>query len=171
MLFGAATAEYETEQRDRDAAAEGRLTGVDGVWQQIALRLQAVPEYVRRFADAFPAEVLLAENRFEETVTTTGEILGTPAYMSPEQAAGGTVDDRSDIFSFGILLYEALSGSRPFDGAHDVETMQRILEGRRRPLAELAPDLVHPVTGRTMREHWQEFDASCHPLEGVDVNI
>jgi 2-amino-4-hydroxy-6-hydroxymethyldihydropteridine diphosphokinase len=38
-----------------------------------------------------------------------------------------------------------------------------------RPLAELAPDLVHPVTGRTMLEHWQEFDASSHPLEAVDV--
>lgn len=38
-----------------------------------------------------------------------------------------------------------------------------------RPLAELAPDLVHPVTGRTMLEHWQEFDASSHPLEDVDV--
>ena len=40
-----------------------------------------------------------------------------------------------------------------------------------RPLAELAPDLVHPVTGRTMLEHWQEFDASSHPLEGVDVDL
>ena len=38
-----------------------------------------------------------------------------------------------------------------------------------RPLAELAPDLVHPVTGRTMLEHWQEFDASRHPLEVVGV--
>ena len=38
-----------------------------------------------------------------------------------------------------------------------------------RPLAELAPDLVHPVTGRTMLEHWQEFDASRHPLEAVGV--
>ena len=38
-----------------------------------------------------------------------------------------------------------------------------------RPLAELAPDLVHPVTGRTMLEHWQDFDASSHPLEAVDV--
>ena len=40
-----------------------------------------------------------------------------------------------------------------------------------RPLAELAPDLVHPVTGRTMLEHWQEFDASSHPLEMVGVDI
>lgn len=39
-----------------------------------------------------------------------------------------------------------------------------------RPLAELAPDLVHPVTGRTMREHWQAFDAGSHPLAVVDVN-
>ena len=40
-----------------------------------------------------------------------------------------------------------------------------------RPLAELAPDLVHPVTGRTMLDHWQEFDASSHPLALVDVDI
>ena len=40
-----------------------------------------------------------------------------------------------------------------------------------RPLAELAPDLVHPVTGRTMLDHWQAFDASSHPLELVDVRL
>ena len=40
-----------------------------------------------------------------------------------------------------------------------------------RPLAELAPDLRHPVTGRTMLEHWQEFDAATHPLEGVGVML
>jgi len=40
-----------------------------------------------------------------------------------------------------------------------------------RPLAELAPDLVHPVTGRTMLEHWQDFDASSHPLVLVDVDV
>ena len=39
------------------------------------------------------------------------------------------------------------------------------------PMAELAPDLIHPVTGRTMLEHWQEFDASRHPLEAVDVTL
>lgn len=39
-----------------------------------------------------------------------------------------------------------------------------------RPLAELAPDQVHPVTGRTMLEHWQEFDASSHPLEAVSID-
>lgn len=40
-----------------------------------------------------------------------------------------------------------------------------------RPMAELAPDLVHPVTGRTMREHWQEFDAARHPLDAVELDL
>ena len=40
-----------------------------------------------------------------------------------------------------------------------------------RPMAELAPDLVHPMTGRTMREHWQDFDAASHPLDTVSLNL
>jgi serine/threonine-protein kinase len=50
----------------------------------------------------------------EATFTPTGAMLGTPRYMSPEQVAGGKIDGRSDIYSVGILLYEALVGSPPF---------------------------------------------------------
>ena len=64
-----------------------------------------------------------------------------------------------------LLLYNDRVMDEPRVPREDVLEYSFVL----RPLAELAPDLVHPVTGRTMLEHWQEFDASRHPLEVVDV--
>lgn len=59
--------------------------------------------------------------------STPGAIMGTPSYMSPEQAQGKAVDHRSDIFSFGSILYEAVTGQRPFDGESIVETLHNII--------------------------------------------
>ena len=61
------------------------------------------------------------------TVTKHGAVLGTVAYMSPEQLRGKTVDHRSDIFSFGAILYEILSGKRAFHGETEVDTMTAVL--------------------------------------------
>lgn len=60
--------------------------------------------------------------------TTPGVIIGTANYMSPEQAKGKEVDARSDIFSFGIVLYEMLTGKRAFDGETPLETISSILK-------------------------------------------
>lgn len=61
------------------------------------------------------------------TVTKHGAVIGTVAYMSPEQLRGKTVDHRSDIFSFGAILYEVLSGKRAFHGETEVDTMTAVL--------------------------------------------
>jgi serine/threonine-protein kinase len=73
-------------------------------------------------------------------MTQAGTILGTAAYMSPEQAQGKPVDSRSDIFSFGLVLYEMLSGQRAFDEDTGLATMAAIVRDEPKPLTS-TPDL------------------------------
>ncbi len=88
--------------------------------------------------------------------TRPGLIVGTVAYMSPEQAAGQPVDARSDIFSFGVVLYELLAGRRPFDGATDLERLQSLVSRPAPPLPDLAPDA--PAALRNVVEKALEKD-------------
>ena len=72
-------------------------------------------------------------------VTKEGTTMGTIAYMSPEQARGEEVDHRTDIWSFGVVLYEMFSGQLPFKGDHDQAVVYSILNEPPRPLTESAP--------------------------------
>jgi len=73
--------------------------------------------------------------------TEVGIVMGTPAYMSPEQIGGRTVDYRTDIFSLGILLYQMASGRRPFEGSTSIELASVILRDTPRPLSEVRSDV------------------------------
>ncbi|MGA7991179.1 MAG: protein kinase [Thermoanaerobaculia bacterium] len=70
-----------------------------------------------------------------------GSTVGTPYYMSPEQARGESVDERSDIYAVGVVLYEMFTGARPIGGATASEVMRRHLSEEPRPLTTLRPDL------------------------------
>ena len=62
-------------------------------------------------------------------VTSTGQVLGSPAHMAPEQIEGGDVDARADVFGLGVLLYEAMVGHLPFEGSNPAQVLRRVLDG------------------------------------------
>ena len=76
-----------------------------------------------------------------DTLTTAGRIVGTVAYMSPEQAEGREVDHRSDIFSLGIVLYEMATGQQPFKGDTNVSVLASIVRDTPPSIAEIRPGL------------------------------
>jgi len=81
------------------------------------------------------------EDSAEHLMTQAGEVLGTPAYMSPEQVLSEPVDGRSDLFSLGIILYELCAGERPFRGDSLGAVFQAITQATPVPLSQLNPEI------------------------------
>ena len=89
----------------------------------------------------------LSKYRGAAHLTQAGIAIGTAAYMSPEQARGEAADPRSDIFSFGIVLYELATGELPFQGENDFAIVNRIVNDVHRPPTQLRPDLPVEIEG------------------------
>ncbi|MGH9775274.1 MAG: protein kinase domain-containing protein [Candidatus Acidiferrales bacterium] len=120
----------------------------------------------------------------ETSKTQTGMLIGTFAYMSPEQYHGEHADERSDIWSFGVLLYELLSYERPFSGATPASLMHSICQEEPRLLRELVPDcpsefaeivqrmLRKPPADRfqTMEDMLLDLDPVCKSLQSATVS-
>jgi hypothetical protein len=93
-----------------------------------------------------------------DTLTEDGDVIGTVAYMSPEQAAGRRVGPSSDVYSAGIVLYELLAGENPLRGQTPAETMSNVAAGRLSPLGSLRPDLPDELLALV--------DDACAPSPG-----
>ena len=93
-----------------------------------------------------------ADHTRSDQATRAGMIIGTIAYMSPEQASGQALDARSDIFSFGVVLYEVLTGQRPFTGATDLDLLQAIAHRPPPPLPESLPLALRLVVEKALEK-------------------
>ena len=115
-----------------------------------------------------------------ENVTQTGAMVGSPAYMSPEQARGAAIDARSDLFSLGTLLFQLCTGRLPFKGRDPISTVLRVLEGKFDPPLQLNPRMgarLDRVIRKLLQVDPEQRNATAaeviQDLEGVlaDVGI
>jgi tetratricopeptide (TPR) repeat protein/tRNA A-37 threonylcarbamoyl transferase component Bud32 len=83
----------------------------------------------------------LAKSQSGTTITKSGTTMGTPAYMSPEQARGEPVDHRADIWSLGVVLYEMVTGKTPFQGEHEQAVIYSILNREPAPITSLRKEI------------------------------
>jgi len=135
----------------RDLKPENVILGADGHPRILDFGLAKLVEHQQ---ETLRSQLSRDETRTEER-TREGRILGTPAYMSPEQARGEVVDERSDLFSFGVTLYEMLTGRLPFQGHNPIETLAAILHKPAVPASRLnaeVPSRLEEILGKLLEK-------------------
>jgi DNA-binding response OmpR family regulator/tRNA A-37 threonylcarbamoyl transferase component Bud32 len=153
--------------------------------RQMAAALQAIHAVGVLHRDLKPGNVMLRNDgslalidfglakqlKLDMEITATGEIFGTPYYMSPEQGHGAEVDERSDIYSLGVIFYEMLTGKKPYLAS---TPMAVIYKHSHAPLPELAPEIAHLETlthrllGKEPRDRYQSATQLLDAIEALD---
>ncbi|MBP5620912.1 MAG: serine/threonine protein kinase, partial [Thermoguttaceae bacterium] len=148
----------------RDVKPENVLIDSSGV-------LKVVDFGLVHFADSSETSLVMT------TLTRTGVALGTPLYMSPEQARGQKVDFRSDVYSLGVTAYRMLTGKVPFFGETPLAVVLKHLNEKPRPIAELRPDvpegltkLVHRMLEKNPNDRPDSMDALLTELRAAKRN-
>src|ERR1700730_1219000 len=124
--------------------------------------------------DTAPANITLSKVPTEDAVTAQGTILGTLQYMAPEQLEGKEVDARTDIFAFGVVVYEMATGKKAFDGKSQASLIAKILETDPPSISSLQP-MTPPALDRAIKrclakepdERWQSASDLTHELKWI----
>ncbi len=141
LLADALQHAHDQDVVHRDIKPENVLIGLEGSMRpgrtSESMRPRAVPPVEVKLTDFGIAKVLDLQG-----VTSTGQVLGSPAHMAPEQIEGAAVGPAADIFALGVLLHECMVGKLPFEGNNPAQVLRRVLEGQFPP-----PDRVAPHVG------------------------
>ncbi len=152
----------------RDFKPDNVLVGEDG---RVRVTDFGLVRAVREAGGAIADVESLGGDALDATITRTGALVGTPAYMAPEQFLGASADARADMFSFSVALYEALYGERPFTGTNIPALRASATAGvlRPAPLASRVPEGVREVLVRGLRprpdDRFPSMDALLSALE------
>lgn len=129
---------------------------------------------IAKYSPPLLSETTEAINRTETLFTTPGAVIGTYNYMSPEQASGGEVDLRSDIFSLGLVCYELLSGVHPFGAGSVISIISAILYAEPPPLCsacrQATPELerlVHRMIQKDRALRYQSLREVCFDIDAI----
>lgn len=120
----------------------------------------------------------LARAADDASVTQTGTIAGTPMYMAPEQASGKKLDQRADLFSFGSVLYQMVSGRPPFRAATTLAVLKRLNEDTPRPIREIIPetpqwlcDIISKLHEKNPAERYQSAREVANVLANCESQL
>ncbi len=112
-----------------------------------------------------------ARSEGQSFLSRTGEFAGTPPYMSPEQAAGAPVDARSDLFAVGVILYECLTGTRPFSGNTEEKILKQVRQLHPAPPSRLKPHLPPELDKAILRALAKIRDARYQSADEFLVDL
>jgi serine/threonine-protein kinase len=149
---GALDAAHRAGIVHRDIKPENIMIRPDGFVKILDF---GIAKLIERHSESVEAKAATAT----KGLTRDGMIVGTASYMSPEQARGKDTDARSDIFSFGVVLYETLTGKQPFEGESAIDTISSIISKEPMPLGQLTPDIsreLNHIVEKSLRKDREE---------------
>jgi eukaryotic-like serine/threonine-protein kinase len=169
QISGALVAAHTAKIVHRDIKPENIIVRPDGLVKILDF---GIAKLVEQKSHGFEASTV------KQNETAKGLILGTVNYMSPEQAKGEKIDERTDIFSFGLVIYEMIAGRTPFAGDSMSETFANLINSDPPPLARFAenvPDELNRIVGKALCKNrngrYQTAQDLLTDLKGLRENL